>query len=159
LGTIFHDLCHRPELPSASFIESVGTALASRTLELHFHANRRELRRKPGIPEETLNSMVKFIDAHVQESITVAQLARHAAMGVDHFARLLKNTTGISPLQFLIKCRVEKALELLRTGKFRVGEVACQVGFCDQSHLDRHCRKIFGCAPKTAITAHDRVSF
>jgi AraC family transcriptional regulator len=153
LGCIFHELCHKEKRPSAEFIESVGTALASRTLELHFHANRRGVKVQSGLPDHVLRRVVTYIDGHLHESITVSDLARQAALGVDQFTQLLKVTTGTSPLQFLLKCRVEKALELLRTGKFRVGEVACQVGFCDQSHLDRHCRKIFGCAPKTAITA------
>jgi len=159
LGCIFHDLCHKKERPSADFIEGVGTALASRTLELHFNANQRGVRPQPGLPDHVLHRVVTYIDGHLNESITVSDMARQAALGVDRFTQLLKITTGASPLQFLLKCRVEKALELLRTGKFRVGEAACQVGFCDQSHLDRHCRKIFGCAPKTAITAHERESF
>jgi AraC family transcriptional regulator len=158
LGAIFHDLCHKTDRPAATFIEGIGAALASRTLELHFQASRRRLRSQPGLSDPVLHRVVTHIDAHLHEPLTVADMARNAAMGVDHFARLLKNTTGISPLQFLLKCRVEKALELLRTGKFRVGEVACQVGFYDQSHLDRQCRKFFGCAPKTAMTAPERES-
>jgi AraC family transcriptional regulator len=113
---------------------------------------------EPGLPDDVLNRLVTFIDSHLHENITVSDMARHAAMGVDHFTRLLKNSTGTSPLQFLLKCRVEKALELLRTGKFRVGEVACQVGFYDQSHLDRQCRKFFGCAPKSVMSASERES-
>jgi AraC family transcriptional regulator len=158
LGAIFHDLCHKTDRPEATFIEGIGAALASRTLELHFHANKRNLRTQPKLPDRTLHRVVTYIETHLQETIAVADLARHASMGVDSFARLLKNTTGISPLQFLLKCRVEKALELLRTGKFRVGEVACEVGFYDQSHLDRQCRKFFGCAPKTAIGGFARDS-
>jgi len=155
LGCIFHDLCHKEERPSADFIESVGTALASRTLELHFQANQREVRAQPGLSDDVLNRVVTYIDGHLHEGITVKDMARHAALSKKHFTRLLKITTGASPIQFLLKCRVEKALELLRTGKFRVGEVACQVGFCDQSHLDRNCRKFFGCAPKAVVTEQD----
>ncbi len=152
LGAIFHDLCHKTDRPAATFIEGIGAALASRTLELHFHASRRKIRAQPGLPDPVLHRVVTHIDAHLHEPLTVADMARHAALSKKHFTRLLKITTGTSPIQFLLKCRVEKALELLRTRKFRVGEAACQVGFCDQSHLDRNCRKFFGCSPKVAVT-------
>jgi AraC family transcriptional regulator len=159
LGCIFHDLCHKKERPSASFIESVGTELASRTLELHFQATRRNVRKQPGLSEDVLHRVAVYVDSHLHESVNVNDMARHVALSVDQFARLLKISTGVSPLQFLLKCRVEKALELLRTGKYRVGEVASQVGFCDQSHLDRNCRKFFGCVPRAAITAPAPESF
>ena len=107
----------------------------------------------PKLPVAALQRMVDYIQANMRDAISVADLALGAALSVDHFARLVKNTTGWSPLQFLLKCRVEKALELLRTGQFRVAEAACEVGFYDQSHLDRHCRKFFGFSPKSAMKA------
>ncbi len=153
IGGMFHALCRTAAIQPASFIEGIGTALASRTLEQHFHGNPSGSNGLPQLPGATLRRMVEYIHAHMHDAITVAELAGDAALSVDHFARLVKNTTGCSPLQFLLKCRVEKALELLRTGEFRVAEAACEVGFYDQSHLDRHCRKFFGFPPKAAIKA------
>ncbi len=153
LQNIFRELCHKAKRPSPSFIEGIGTALASRTLEQHFEINRRDVKTLPGLPERALEQVMEYIRGHLHETITVTDLARHAALSRHHFARLLKSSTGSSPLQFLLKCRVEKALELLRTGKFRVGEAACEVGFCDQSHLDRQCRKFFGFPPRTMMNA------
>jgi AraC family transcriptional regulator len=153
LGEIFRGLCRGAARPPVSFIEGIGTALASRTLEQHFRARRNAARALPRLSDRGLRRMMEYTDAHLSEPIAVADLARHVAFSVDHFARLLKNTTGLSPLQFLLKRRVEKALELLRTGQFRVAEAACEVGFYDQSHLDRHCRKFFGFPPKVAMRA------
>ncbi len=157
LGAIFYDLCHKEERPSASFIEGIGTALASRTLELHFRATQGNIVRCEGLPDHVLTRVASYVDSHLQDGITVVDMARNAALSTDHFARLLKITTGSSPLQFLLRCRVEKALELLRTGKYRVGEAAFEVGFCDQSHLDRHCRKFFGFSPKTVVGSQVRI--
>ena len=153
IGGIFRSLCRMAALQPASFIEGMGTALAARTLEQHFHGEHPGVISLPKLPVAALQRMVDFIQAHMREAISVADLALDAALSVDHFARLVKNTTGWSPLQFLLKCRVEKALELLRTGNFRVAEAACEVGFYDQSHLDRHCRKFFGFSPKSAMKA------
>ena len=151
LGGIFRDLCRTPIVQPASFIEGIGTALAARILERHFHGNYHGGNSRPKLSGEALLRMAHYIRVHMHETITVADLARDAALSVDYFSRLVKNKTGLSPLHFLQKCRVEKALELLRTGKFRVAEAANEVGFYDQSHLDRHCRKFFGFSPKTAM--------
>ena len=153
IGGMFRSLCRIAAIQPASFIEGMGTALAARTLEQHFHGEHPGTISLPKLPGAALQRMVEYIQANMRDAITVADLAKHAALSVDHFARLVKNTTGWSPLQFLLKCRVEKALELLRTGEFRVAEAACEVGFYDQSHLDRHCRKFFGFPPKSAMRA------
>ncbi|HVZ64155.1 MAG TPA: helix-turn-helix domain-containing protein [Opitutaceae bacterium] len=153
IGGMFRDLCRTSAIQPASFVEGIGTALASRTLEQHFRGTHDGAPSLQKLPGGTLRRMVAYIHAHMRDAITVADLARDAALSVDHFARLVKNTTGSSPLQFLLKCRVEKALDLLRTGDFRVAEAACEVGFYDQSHLDRHCRKFFGFPPKSAMKA------
>lgn len=151
IGGMFRSLCHIAAIQPASFIEGMGTALAARTLEQHFNGDHPGVITLPKLPGASLLRMVTYIQANMHDAISVADLAKDAALSVDHFARLVKNTTGWSPLQFLLKCRVEKALELLRTGEFRVAEAAYEVGFCDQSHLDRHCRKFFGVSPKSAM--------
>lgn len=153
IGTIFRELCRTSVLQPASFVEGIGTALAVRFLERHFHSDSHGAHPRPKLTGEALHRMEQYIRVHMHEAITVADLARDAGLSVDYFSRLAKNTTGSSPLHFLQKCRVEKALGLLRTGKFRVAEAACEVGFYDQSHLDRHCRKFFGFSPKTAMPA------
>jgi AraC family transcriptional regulator len=150
LCAIFHDLCRQSETPPASFIESIGAALASRTLEQHFHRETNGGATHPKLPRSVMGRIVEYLDAHLRNTVTVVDLARHAGISVDHFCRLLKNTIGSSPRQFILKYRVEKALELLRTGDFRVAEAAYEVGFCDQSHLDRNCRKFFGSPPGVA---------
>ena len=88
-----------------------------------------------------------YVAAHLQDGIKVSALARHLAMSRPHFARRFRATFGKSPLQYILRARVDKALELLRSGDHRVAEAAYAVGFFDQSHFDRHCRKFYGLSP------------
>lgn len=150
IGRILRDLCRTPVAPPFAFIEGIGTALVARTLERHFQQAYQASDSRPKLTDEALHRMTRYIHAHMHEPIAVVDLARDAALSVDYFSKLVKNKTGLSPLRFLQKCRVEKALELLRTGEFRVAEAALEVGFYDQSHLDRQCRKFFGFSAKTA---------
>ena len=152
LGTMFKNLCRKEDFPPASFIEGIGAALASRTLEQHFQ-KKEETATEPEqrLSPETMRKVREYVDAHLRENIAVEDLARHVGLSERHFGRLFRLTTGSPPVQFVLKHRVQRALELLRTGEYRIAEVAYEVGFYDQSHLDRHCRKFFGFPPKQAM--------
>ena len=70
-------------------------------------------------------------------------------MSPNYFARLFKQTTGITPHQYVIRCRIERAKELIQRGNLPLIEIATQVGFLDQSHLNRHFKRLVGVTPKT----------
>jgi AraC family transcriptional regulator len=52
-----------------------------------------------------------------------------------YFARLFKQTTGITPHQYVVKCRIERAKELLRNPNISVFEVGIRVGYVDPKHF------------------------
>jgi AraC family transcriptional regulator len=145
------ETCRRPFAPVAGFIEGIGTALASRVLDWQFHLPDETAAVPPALSRNVIRRLLAHIESHLRVGISVDDLAAEAGLCVDHFARLFKSATGASPSQFILKCRVEKALELLRTGEFRVADAAYEVGFYDQSHLDRQCRKFFGASPKVVL--------
>ncbi|MCU0534178.1 MAG: helix-turn-helix transcriptional regulator [Hydrococcus sp. Prado102] len=57
----------------------------------------------------------------------------------------------MSPHQFVIRCRIERAKELLLQGKLTIADVACRVGFNDQSHMHRYFKRCSGMLLKLAI--------
>ena len=63
-----------------------------------------------------------------------------------HFSRQFRRTTGLSPYQFFLRSRVERARGLLLKGH-AISEVAAITGFTDQSHMHRHFRRILGVTP------------
>ena len=65
-----------------------------------------------------------------------------------HFCRLFSKSTGISPHQYLIKSRIERAKELLLQKHQSVADVALQVGFTSQSNFTRHFKKLVGATPR-----------
>ena len=68
-------------------------------------------------------------------------------MSLTHFGRLFRRRTGLSPHQYVLGRRVQRAKELLRAGRLTPAEVAGAVGFYDQSHLTRHFRRAVGVTP------------
>lgn len=68
-------------------------------------------------------------------------------LSTSYFTRLFKETTGLSPYQYVIQCRVECARHLLCDLNLTVAEVAQRVGFTDQSHLHHHFKRSLGVTP------------
>lgn len=129
--------------------ESLATALAVELVR-HFTTTGapRELPSGSRLSRQVLRRVVEHIQAHLAEEITLHDLAGAAGLSPFHFARLFKQTTGKAPHQYLIRCRVEKARELLVGGHQPVAEVALASGFCDQSHLTAHFKRLFGVTPR-----------
>ncbi|MDJ0596910.1 MAG: helix-turn-helix transcriptional regulator [Pleurocapsa sp. MO_226.B13] len=75
-------------------------------------------------------------------------IATEVNMSRYHFCRLFSKSTGISPHQYLIKSRIERAKELLLQKHQSVADVALQVGFTSQSNFTRHFKRLVGATPR-----------
>lgn len=153
LAHVFRRLARDEPPPSARYVASLATVFSTHLLQAHFRSCAPAPDRRCLTPAQ-LRTVIDFIGAHLQETLTTGMIARKVHLSVFHFTRLFKGTTGLAPHRYLIKCRVIRAQELLRTGNFRVAEVAYETGFCDQSHLDRHFRRHFGFPPKVLLKQH-----
>lgn len=70
-----------------------------------------------------------YIDSHLNEQISIAELAREAGWSHEHFTRKFVQYTGISPQKAIIQRRVERACQMLLQGKSNISEIAYAVGF------------------------------
>lgn len=136
---------------SSSATSSLALTLAGRLLDCYYKQVETDESEIGHLPPGTIDKVSAYIDAHLKGEITSGCLAKYVGLSPGYFTRLFRNSEGITPTQYIARRRVEKALELLGTGEYRVVEAACEVGFYDQSHLDRHCRKFFGQAPKFLV--------
>ena len=95
-----------------------------------------------------VKNSIEFIKDSLDTNITLDDLALNSKLSKYHFLRTFKNTTGLTPHQFIIVQRVEKAKELISKGT-NLNEVAFHTGFSDQSHFNRTFKKIYGYSPNT----------
>lgn len=68
---------------------------------------------------------------------TIAQLAQECGLSASYFARAFRRTAGVTPHQWLLSRRVDKARALLLQGSLDLASIAAVCGFVDQSHFTR----------------------
>jgi transcriptional regulator GlxA family with amidase domain len=89
---------------------------------------------------------IEMLRARLTESISLDDLAAHAALDKFHLCRAFRVQIGMPPHAYLTRLRIMRAKQLLSAG-VRPSEVAPRVGFYDQSALNRHFRRIVGTTP------------
>jgi AraC family transcriptional regulator len=104
-----------------------------------------------GLPKYKLRQVIDYINDHLDQNLSLAELAQLVEMSPHYFSRLFKRSTGFAPHQYLIKCRIERAKQLLLKGKLTIAEVAYSVGFANQGHLNYHFKRLVGITPKTML--------
>lgn len=100
------------------------------------------------LPKRELQQVLDYIHAHLDQEIGLADLAALMQITPVYFCRWFRATVGMSPHQYVLQQRVERAKVLLRQKKISIAEVALRCGFANQSHLTRHFHRRVGTTPK-----------
>ena len=92
---------------------------------------------------------MRCVQRNFATALSLEDIASAARVSPFHLSRLFKRTVGVSPYQYLIQTRVNAARSLLSasSGQRSLAEIATAVGFADQSHLTRHCKRVLGVTP------------
>ncbi|RZI30463.1 helix-turn-helix domain-containing protein [Pseudomonas orientalis] len=105
------------------------------------------LRVKGGLAAHQRRRLVEYIDQHLQDAISLGQLAGLCALSEYHFARMFRQSFGLPPHQYLLARRLARAKSLLRGSALAVGEIALMCGFSSASHFNQRFRQAMGAAP------------
>ena len=96
---------------------------------------------------QEMSVVMEHMEQHFREPMTVAQLAALAHLSVSQLERRFKTLFQITPMQYLIRLRLNKACQMLATSTTKIIEVALQCGFYDHSHFIRQFTAILGLSP------------
>jgi transcriptional regulator GlxA family with amidase domain len=91
---------------------------------------------------------VAWIQEHLDEPVTVEDLAVRSAMSPRTFARRFLDATGTTPYQWIVRERVRLAQRLLEVGDLPIETVAQRSGFCTAGNLRKHFARIVGINPQ-----------
>lgn len=85
--------------------------------------------------DERVSRAERWARARLHRTFSISELAKAVGLGARTFARRCERATGLSPVKFVQKLRVEKAMELLETTRLGLDEIAEKVGYADPSTL------------------------
>jgi AraC family transcriptional regulator len=101
-----------------------------------------------GLTQQQMSRVLVFVQAHLDQDLSLEALAHQAGFSASHFARLFRHTTGASPHQFVLRQRIERAQRLLTEQEMPLACVARACGFADQSHLTQAFKRHLGLTPR-----------
>ena len=132
------------------YAESLANVLALHLLRNHSSLgsnSRRQVGSDGGFSKRALEQATDYMNENLPRKLALAEISGVAHMSPHHFARSFKAATGLSPHQYVIHRRVERAKSLLSDTSLTVAEVARTVGFSIPSHLAHHVRRLLGVSP------------
>jgi AraC-like DNA-binding protein/ligand-binding sensor protein len=92
-------------------------------------------------------SAKEFVHSHVEESVTLAQVAHHVHVSPFYFCKLFKKATGMTLTEYVARVRVEKAKTLLVDPSLRVSEVVYAAGFGSIPRFNSVFKRYVGMPP------------
>ncbi|MBQ4191348.1 MAG: helix-turn-helix domain-containing protein [Clostridiales bacterium] len=124
------------------------------TVELMIHLSRamrneweENLKVKNGKARELVKIARQYMDENFEQGITVAEAAQYVFLSQGYFTRAFKDELGISPMNYLMSKRIEKACELLENNEIKVSSIAVQSGFSSPQRFNVAFRKLMGKTP------------
>jgi AraC-like DNA-binding protein len=87
------------------------------------------------LPQRSFERVVEYIDTTLSQPIRLSELAAIVKLSEHHFLRSFKLATGMTPHQFLVEKRIERAELLLKKSHLPIAQIAADAGFASQSHM------------------------
>src|SRR5690606_8614841 len=100
--------------------------------------------RQPLNGNAVIDKAKQYIEARLDEKITLEELARHLHFSSGYFSVFFKKTTGRSFTDYLNETRIEKAKSLLLVSDLLIRAISQPVGFNETSHFCKVCKKVTG---------------
>lgn len=105
------------------YADSMANALAVHLLTRYSTRERAIRSPKGGLSKQQLKQAIDYIHEHLERDLSLAELAAVVRLSSYHFARLFKQSTGVSPHQYHIRFRIDRAKQLLQ-GDLTIAQVA-----------------------------------
>lgn len=96
-----------------------------------------------------VNKIIKYLKANYDKKISLDQIASNMYLSPVYISKIFKEKTGDSPINYLIRIRLEKAKEMLEDdGNTSIRQIAADVGYDDVYHFSKLFKKYYGISPQ-----------
>lgn len=104
--------------------------------------------------EEQVLKTVHYMAENLHRPLTLAQLAVIAAWSPTHYSMVFRRQLNLSPIEYLLRLKIQRACELLRTTDDLVADIAQDLGFADPFYFSRLFRRRVGSSPRAYRDAY-----
>ncbi|WP_019906499.1 AraC family transcriptional regulator [Methylobacterium sp. 77] len=125
-------------------VESVSATL----LQLFSNAEAPPRRAGPTLTSAQATTLRDLILAHLTDPLSLQQLADSIGTSVGHLVRAFRTSFGVTPYQFILRERVNRAQDLIATGTLSLSEIVPLAGFSDASQMSKTFRRLTGQPPR-----------
>lgn len=144
LHAFFTDTAH---LGGALHLESLAALIMGHVIRQQTAVTKRLKHVPDCLTPKQLKIIIEYIQSQLQSELRLNQMATHLGISPYYLAHAFKATTGLSPHQYVLRCRLEQAQRLLRHTQMPVAAVAYEVGFGSHSHMTTVFRKALQITP------------
>ena len=138
-------------LTTLHFGDSIEDLRYASSLLSHFLASMRYLgqfrRAKAGAEKDIVEQAIHYMRENIENRITMAEVLRYVGYSQSHFSTVFKKKTGMSPLSYFNRLKVEHACQLLKTTDLKVNMICYKVGIEDPLYFSRLFSKVMGMSP------------
>jgi AraC-like DNA-binding protein len=103
--------------------------------------------RQKRVARQRADAVIAILRQHLDEPLGLDAIARKVGCSPFYLSRTFSQETGMTIPQYLRRIRMERAAELLRSGKYNVTEAALEVGYSSLSHFSQAFCQTMGCCP------------
>ena len=137
-----------------TYAEMLGMALAIRLVESDGQKRIETAGLSATLTSRQQRRLAEFIEDHIDQSLSLADLAAVAGLSVSHLKPLFRATFGMPVHKYVLTRRVERASLLLLAANMPIAQVALESGFAHQSHMAHWMRRILGLTPGMISRMH-----
>jgi len=136
-----------PQCASQLFVDHVTLAVGTHVAQCY--GRMMPLRQLPrgGLAPWQVRRAQESLTANLDGAVALRDIAKECGLSVSHFSRAFRVSVGMAPHQWLLRRRVDHAMNLLPDSRLSLSDVALACGFADQSHFTRVFSRMTGHGP------------
>ena len=129
------------------YSDSIVTALTTHLIRNYANFVPQPPKEYRGLAPKKLDNVIDYIQTYLELNLGISELADLSNLSPFYFSRLFKESTGVTPYQYISRQRMERAKQLLQTD-IAIADIALRCGFSSQSSFSTAFRKAVGVTPK-----------
>jgi AraC family transcriptional regulator len=145
---------HAGFLSGRLYLDGIGQALSAALLQACGISRKLLSGYRGGLAPVQLRRVTEFVQEHLDQDLSLAQLAETVSLSPAHFSQVFRQSIGARPHQFVLRARVERAKNILRNPQTRILDVALACGFQTQQHFARVFRALCSVSPREYRREH-----